>query len=178
VQEKPLRMITPRAVPAGFYIFGSLVAGFASLFPAVFVFVVSNLIVESLGQKHSQPVFGYAVAAYVVGFLIVLTLMAVKMLQEPATITYSIFPDRIEYEGGLLTRTARTQRFDHVLDVVLSEGVLQQTQGVGTIRIVTRPVMAQNGGTMVTRQIDLTNVPDPRENYEFIRAIALKNAEG
>jgi uncharacterized membrane protein YdbT with pleckstrin-like domain len=103
-----------------------------------------------------------------------MVLLWIKFFQEPSRTTYSIFSDRVEYEEGLWNRHRRTVVFDQVVDVELTEGVLQQTQGAGTVTLVTQQLVSEQDGKLSNRRIALQNVPQPREVYELIRSFALK----
>jgi hypothetical protein len=64
---------------------------------------------------------------------------------------------------------------DQVIDVELSEGVLQQTQGAGTVKLVTQQLVSQGEGRLSNRTIALRNIPQPKEVYELLRSLALKH---
>jgi hypothetical protein len=64
--------------------------------------------------------------------------------------------------------------FDQVIDVKLTEGVLQQTKGVGSVTLVTKQLVAGAQGNLTNRSFSMWNVPDPQEVYDLIRSLALK----
>jgi hypothetical protein len=53
--------------------------------------------------------------------------------------------------------------FDQVVDVELTQGVLQQAQGAGTVTLVTQQLVSGQDGKLSNRRIALHNVPQPRE---------------
>jgi hypothetical protein len=87
--------------------------------------------------------------------------------------TYRIYRDRIEVEGGLVNRRERTVLIGGIIDVRLTEGVLQRTQGAGTVTLVIQPLVSQGEGQLTHQTISLSNVPQPRELYDLIRSLAL-----
>ncbi len=175
----PVREIKPVVVPAQYFVWGPLISGFISVFPAMFVFVISNMISMATGdpfQRVNQgPLVWYGVAVYVISFIVCMVLIGIKVYNEPSRTTYTIFPNRVEYYEGLWNRHRRTLVFDQVIDVELTEGVLQQTQGAGTVTLITQQLVSQGEGQLSNRRIALKNVPQPKEIYELIRSLALKN---
>lgn len=178
MENTPIRVITPVVVPAQFFVWGPLAAGFISLFPGFFVFVISNMIIGfgGGGMELAQhgPVVGFGIAAYVISFLVCMGLIGIKVFQEPSRTTYTVFPDHLEYYEGLWNRHRRTLVFDQVIDVELTEGILQQTQGVGTVTLVTQQLVSGGDGQLSNRKIAIRNVPSPKDVYELIRSLALK----
>ena len=64
-------------------------------------------------------------------------------------------------------------RLDTIIDVQLTEGVLQRTVGAGSITLVTQQLVSQAEGRLSNRSFQLTNVADPVGAYEWIRSLAL-----
>jgi len=62
--------------------------------------------------------------------------------------------------------------FDQVIDVQLSEGLLQQTKGAGSITLITQQLVSSGEGKLSNRSIVLKNVPKPQEVYDLIRDLA------
>jgi uncharacterized membrane protein YdbT with pleckstrin-like domain len=178
VESTPIREIKPIVVPAQYFVWGPLIAGFISLFPSFFTFVISNMISMLSGGPFERvsrgPVVVYGVVVFLLSFVACMVLLWIKFFQEPSRTTYSIFSDRVEYDEGLWNRHRRTVVFDQVIDVELTEGVLQQTQGAGTVALVTQQLVSGQDGNLSNRRIALRNVPHPREVYELIRSVALK----
>ena len=85
---------------------------------------------------------------------------------------YRIFPDRIEYQEGLLNKQKRTLMLDQVIDVVETQGVLQQTAGAGTVSLVTQQLTSQGDGKLSNRTIRIQNIPNSNEVYETLRKLA------
>ncbi len=178
MESTPIREVKPVVVPAQYFVWGPIIAGFISIFPGFFTFVISNMIrgfsgdlFEAIGRG---PIFSVGIVVYLVSFVICMALLWVKMFQEPGRTTYSIFSDRVEYNEGLWNRHRRTLVFDQVIDVELAEGVLQQTQGAGTVTLVTQQLVSAGEGKLSNRRIALSNVPQPKEVYDLIRSLALK----
>ena len=169
METAPIREMKPVVVPAQFYVLGPILSAFVALFPASFVFVISNMI-----QHSFDPVFGYGIAAYIMAFIVCMILFAVKVFNEPSWTTYSIFTDRIEYDDGIWNRHRRTLLFDQVIGVELTEGVLQQTQGAGTVTLVTKQLVSLHEGRISNLKISLGNVPQPKEVYDLIRSLTMK----
>lgn len=169
MESTPIREIKPVVVPAQYFIWGPLISGFISLFPGFFVFVISNMISMSF-----TPIIGYGVATFAASFVVCMVLIGIKVFQEPSRTTYTVYPDRVEYYEGLWNRNHRTLVYDQVIDVELTEGVLQQTQGAGTVTLVTQQLVSHGEGRLSNRRIFLSNVPQPNEVYDLIRSLALK----
>ena len=87
--------------------------------------------------------------------------------------TYRIYRDRIESEEGLVNRQRRTVLIGRIIDVQLTEGVLQRTRGAGTVTLVIQPLVSQGQGHLAHQTIRLGNIPQPREVYDLIRSLAL-----
>lgn len=177
MEEAPVREVRPVVVPAQYFVVAPLLAAFLSVFPGMVVLAISNIIgafADPFGAAHAGPILGYGLAAYVVSFVAVMGLLYVKMFQEPGRTTYSIYRDRVEFDEGLLNRQRRTVIFDQVADVSLSEGLLQQTCGAGTVTLVTRQLVSGQDGRLSNLSFSLVNVPQPREVYELVRSLALK----
>lgn len=172
MENTPIREIKPVVVPAQYFVQGPLLAGFASIFPGFFAFVISNMALRSF-----DPVFSVGILVYLVSFMLCMALMWVKVFQAPSRTTYTIFPDRVEYDEGLWNRHRRTLVFDQVIDLELSEGILQQTQGAGTVTLVTQQLVSAGEGRLSNRRIAFSNVPKPNEFYDLIRSLALKKSE-
>ena len=109
-----------------------------------------------------------------IAFVVFMSLAWIKTFVEPGKTMYAIYGDRIETSEGLWNRHSRTVVFDQVVDVELTEGVLQQTQGVGTVTVVTQQLVSSGEGNLSNRRVALQNVPQPREVYDLIRALALR----
>ena len=174
----PIRQVKPKFIPAQFFVWGPLLAAFVSIFPGFFAFVISNLI---HGFTNTNPFNGgqgpiteIGLTVYFVSFVICIVLHWIQLSQAPSRTTYTIFQDRIEYDEGLWNRHQRTQLFDQVIDVELAEGVLQQTQGAGTVTLVTQQLISAGEGRLSNRRITLRNVPQPKDIYDLVRSLAMQ----
>ena len=177
MENTPIREIKPVVVPAQYFVWGPLIAGFISLFPGFFTFVISQMVGDPFERLGRGPDPTYGLVVFGLSFVVCMGLLWVKCFKEPERTTYSIFPDRVEYDEGLLNRHRRTLVFDQVIDVELTEGVLQQTQQAGTVTLVTQQLVSGQDGKLSNRRIALTNVPQPREVYELVRSLALKKKD-
>jgi uncharacterized membrane protein YdbT with pleckstrin-like domain len=155
-------------VPAQFFVWGPIVAGFLALFPGVFTLVISNMLAMQI-----PPVFGPGLIAFALAFVVILGWIGLRVFYEPGLRAYVIYPDRIEFEEGLLNRQRRTVLLDKIIDVQLTEGVLQRTVGAGSITLVTQQLVSQGEGRLSNRTFPLSNVADPGGVYELIRSLAL-----
>ena len=174
MEQTPEMEVRPVVVPAQFFVGGPLAAAFFALFPGMFVFVFSNIIAALAGQDMFDGPFVWpGLIVYVLAFAGVLYLVYLKMFQEPRRTSYAVFKDRLEYDEGFLTRHRRTLVFDQVIDVHLTEGILQQTKGAGTIVLITQQLVSAGEGHLSNRQIALRNVPEPRKVYDLVRSLAL-----
>jgi uncharacterized membrane protein YdbT with pleckstrin-like domain len=173
VEGTPIRQINPVVVPAQYFVWGPIIAGFISIFPGFFTFVVSQMVGNPFEQLRRGPDPTYGVAVFLLAFVVCMSLLWMKFFKEPERTTYSIYPDRIEYDEGLWNRHRRTVVFDQVIDVELTEGVLQQTREAGTVTLVTQQLVSGQDGKLSNRRIALQNVPHPREVYELVRSLAL-----
>ena len=171
MEEAPVREIQPKVVPAQYFVQAPLISGFIAFFPTMFFFVISQMVSRSF---RTEGAFSNATLVYLLVFLAMMVLLWFKFFQEPLRTTYTIFTNRVEFDEGLWNKQRRTVVFDQVIDVTLTEGVLQQTQGVGTVTLVTQQLVSNSDGKLSNRTISLSNVPEPREVYELIRSLALK----
>jgi uncharacterized membrane protein YdbT with pleckstrin-like domain len=165
---EPIRVIRPVVVPAQFFIWGPIVAGFLALFPGFFTFVISNMIAGGF-----EPIIGPGLLVYGLAFIVILALLGLRVFYEPGLTTYAIYPDRIELEEGLLNRRRRTVLLDRIIDVQLTEGILLQTVGAGSITLATQQLVSQGEGKLSNQTFQLNNIPDPGGAYELIRSLAL-----
>jgi uncharacterized membrane protein YdbT with pleckstrin-like domain len=176
---EPIRVIRPVVVPAQFFVWGPIVATLVALFPGFFTFVLSNIIAGFslvLGDRMAGrfvPVFSPALVVFALAFVIVLALLGLKVFSEPGRTSYAIYRDRIEFEEGLLNRQRRTVLLDRIIDVQLTEGVLQRMVEAGTITLVTQQLVSEGEGRLSNRTFRLSNVPDPGGVYELVRSLAL-----
>jgi uncharacterized membrane protein YdbT with pleckstrin-like domain len=161
-------------VPAQFIIGAPLAAGFLALFPGLFTVVLKSMLTMSF-----QPMFGPGLVVFALAFAVILGWLGLKALYEPGLTSYAIYPDRIEFEEGLLNQRRRTVLLDKIIDVQLIEGVLRRTVGAGSITLVSQRLASQGDGRLSNRTLRLSNVPDPGGIYELIRSLALggQNAE-
>jgi len=174
LEDKPVMEIRPAVVPAQFLVWGSLAAGFFATFPGMFAFIISNIIAAIAGRDMFRgPVVVYGVLVYLLAFGGGMYLLYLKMVQEPLRTSYAIFKDRLEYDEGFLNRQRRTLIFDQVINVQLTEGLLQQTKGAGTIVLVTQQLISAGEGHLSNRQIAIRNVPEPRKVYDVLRSLAM-----
>lgn len=172
--ESPLREIKPVVVAGQFLVWGPLLSAFVAVIPGVFAFVLSNLFVIGFaGGLGEDPIHAgsggvviiYGLIAYLLAFVACMTILGFKAFRTPANTTYTIFPDRIEFEEGFVNYQRRTVVLDQVMDVILHQSALQRKRGAGTIVLIAR---------LGTRAVVLKDVPDPVEVYELIRKLALE----
>lgn len=176
MESKPIREFKPVVIPVQYYVFGPIMAGFLSIFPGFFVFVISNIIGGIFGDIRGGPIVIFGVLAYFTSFVISMGLLWVKAFQEPSRTTYRLFADRVEYTEGLWNRHERTLVFDKVIDVTLSESVLQQPHDAGTISLVTQQLVSAGDGKIGNRTIQLRNISPAKEIYDLIRSRALNES--
>jgi membrane protein YdbS with pleckstrin-like domain len=167
-ESDAIRVIRPVVVPAQFLVFGPILAGFVAVFPGFFTFIVSNALAGRFG-----PILGPALVVYTLAFVVILALLGLRAFYQPGLTTYSIYPDRIEFEEGLLNRQRRTVLLDRIIDVQLTEGVLQRTAGAGTVRLITQGFVGQGEGRLMNRTLFMWNVPDPGGVYGLVRSLAV-----
>jgi hypothetical protein len=155
-------------VPAQFFVCGPITAGFLASFPGVCTFVVSNNFTTGV-----PPVFGPGLVSFGIAFALVLGRIALRVFYEPGQTSYAIYPDRIEFEEGLLDLQHRTVLLDKITEVRLIVGVLQRTAGAGSISLVLQQPVGEGEGRMSNRTVRMVNVPDPGEVYQLVRSLAL-----
>jgi uncharacterized membrane protein YdbT with pleckstrin-like domain len=172
MESTPIREIKPVIVPAQYFVWAPLIAGFISFVPAFLTFVFSLVGRDWTGDRLAGGLTS-GLAVFAVCFLLFMILLGIKALLEPRRTSYTVFPDRIECDEGLWTRHRRTVVFDRVIEVELTEGLLQQTSGAGTVTLITQQLVLGSEGQLSNRQIALSNVPEPRQVYELIRTLAL-----
>ena len=166
--DQPIREIQPVVVPSQYYIFGPLCAGFISLFPGMFAFVISNMIAGSF-----DPIIHIGLSVYILSFGIAMYLLYLKCFKEPNRTAYRIYENRLEYYEGLLNRQQRTVVFDQVIDVQLTEGILQQTKSAGSIILTTQQLISSGQGKLSNRSVAIKNIPKPQEVYDLLRGLAI-----
>jgi hypothetical protein len=174
VDEKPIREIQPVVVPAQFYVWGPLLSGLVALLPGLLVgvSVLSFSEIPNAEDPLLPGVYQWGLtwaaggAAFALTFVAVLILFGIHEFYGPGRTSYRIFPDRIEYCEGVWVRSRGTLRLDRVSDVELTEGLLQQTRGAGTVSLFT--------GHGEERKLlrHLGNVPRPKEVYDLLRSLA------
>lgn len=168
MSQAPIRVIWPVVVPAQFFVFGPILAGVLAILPGFVTFAVSNML-----AMRFEPVVGPALVVYALAFVALLALVGMRAFYQPGLTSYSIYADRIEFEEGLLNRQRRTVLLDRIIDVHLTEGVLQRTVGAGTVGLVTQQLVSQGEGRLMNQTFHLTNVPGPGGVYELVRSLAL-----
>ncbi len=104
-------------------------------------------------------------------------LLYLKCFKEPEKTAYRIFENKLEYYEGLLSRHQRTVVFDQVIDVQLTEGLLQQTKNAGSVTLITQQLVSSGEGKLSNRSVVLKNVPRPQEVYDLLRGLAINNNE-
>jgi Bacterial PH domain len=123
--------------------------------------------------ERPGPSLGIGIVIYLIAFALVMALSGWRVFSCPGVTTYRIYRDRIESEEGLVNRQRRTVLIGRIIDVQLTEGVLQRTQGAGTVTLVIQPLVSQGQGNLAHQTIRLGNIPQPREVYDLIRSLAL-----
>lgn len=166
MSSTPVREFRPVVVPTDMLI-AVFPCGFISIFPAFFTFVISNM----LSRNRFDPVFGMAIGVYCVAFAATMVFAYLKVFQEPGKTVYRLYPERLEFFEGMFTRVQRTVLFDNVLEVQLTEGVLQRGYGAGTISLVTRQLVSRGEGQMGNRTIHVRNIPQPQAMYDQLRTL-------
>ncbi len=170
--EAPIRIVRPVVVPAQFLVQGPFVSAFVGLFLGFATFVTSNMIAGG-----HDPIVGPGLVVFSLAFVVTLALFGLKVFSEPGLTSYAIYPNQIEFEEGLLNRQRRTVLLDRIIDVQLSEGLLQQTVGAGTVSLVTQQLVSHGEAKLTNRTFHLSNVPQPVEIYELVRSLAVKGPE-
>ena len=168
--DQPIQEIQPVVVPAQYYVFGPLISAFFSVFPGMFAFVISNMIARSF-----DPVIHVGLIVYIISFVVAMCLLYLKCFKEPEKTVYRIFESKLEYYEGFLNRQQRTVVFDQVIDVQLSEGLLQQSKGAGSITLTTQQLVSSGEGKLSNRSIVLKNIPKPQEVYDLLRRVAISD---
>jgi hypothetical protein len=162
-------VIRPLVVPTQFFVWGVLVPG---LFAAVGLLIVYSLYLAdaTIGLVPIVALVLFLIAVAVVFFPVA---SAARSLLDPHNTEYKVFPDRVESYGGFFIRTQRTVALDHVIDVRLSESLLQRRVGVGTVTLVmSELVTGQNGQpTRARRHFAMWNVPEPQQVYDLVRLL-------
>ncbi len=178
MNETALREVRPVVIPIQYLVLGVPVAGFISIFPGFFTFIISNMIWGiSRGLGFHGPIIVYGVVAYAIAFVLVMGLLYVKAFVEPKRTKYAIYRDRLEYDEGFANKHHRTLVFDQVIDIRRSEGVLQRTKNAGSIILTTQHLVPRGEGGLTNREITLTNIPEPQEVYELLRSLALERKD-
>ena len=167
-KEQPIQEVKPVVVPAQYFVFGPLAAAFISIFPGMFAFIISNMIARSF-----EPITHFGLIVYFVSFALAMYFLYLKCFKEPEKTTYRIFENKLEYHEGFLNKQQRTVVFDQVIDVQLTEGLLQQTKSAGSITLVTQQLVTSGEGKLSNRRVVLKNVPRPQEVYDLIRGLAI-----
>ncbi len=171
--SEPIRVLRPVIVPAQFLVAGPLIAGFLAFFPGFFTFVISNMIDMSF-----TPALRPGLVAYAVAFGVILGLLGLKAFLEPGRTSYTIYADRVEFEEGLFNRQRSTVLLDRIVDVHMTEGVLQRTAGAGSVTLVTQQLVSVGEGSLTNRSFHLRNVPDPVGVYNLLRSLTLGGQAG
>lgn len=168
MKDAPLRTVQPVVVPAQLYTWGTLFSGFIAIFPAFFVGTFTMAITNKSG-----PTLAFGFLVYLIVFVVIMALIGWKVYSGPGVTAYRIYRDRIEVEEGLVNRQERTVLIGGIIDVRLTESVLERPQGAGTVTLVIQPLVSQGEGHLAHQTVSLSNVPQPRELYDLIRSLAL-----
>ena len=167
-KEQPIQEVKPVVVPAQYFVLGPLAAAFISIFPGMFAFIISNMIARSF-----DPLIHVGLIVYLLSFALAMYLLYLKCVKEPEKTAYRIFENKLEYYEGFLNRQHRTVVFDQVIDVQLTEGLLQQTKNAGSITLITQQLVSSGEGKLSNRRVVLKNVPKPQEVYDLICGLAI-----
>ncbi len=174
MKDTPLRTVQPVVVPAQVYTCRTIATALIALFPAFFASLISMAI-----TGKPEPDLSVGLLTYLVVFASLMTVFRWRAYASPDVTAYRIYRDRIEVEEGLVNHQQRTVLIGGIIDVRLTEGVLQRTRGAGTITLVIQPLVSQGQGQVTHQTIILSNVPQPREVYDLIRSLALdKSRDG
>src|SRR5262249_53010590 len=149
--------VQPVVVPGQLYTWGTLISGFIAWFSAFFAGLITMAITNNSGVSFT---FGLLVFLAVV--VAVMALIGWKVYSGPGVTTYRIYRDRIEVEEGLVNRRERTVLIGGIIDVQLTESVLQRPHGAGTVTLVIQPLVSQTQGHLAHQTVSLSNVPEPR----------------
>jgi uncharacterized membrane protein YdbT with pleckstrin-like domain len=168
MKDTPIRTVRPVVVPAQFYTCGTIGSGIIALLPAFFAGLIGAAIADKPG-----PGIAVGLLAYLVVFACLMALFGWRAYASPDATTYRIYRDRIEIEEGLVNHQERTILMGGIIDVRLTEGVLQRTRGAGTVTLVIRPLVSQGQGQVTHQTLSLYNIPQPRQIYDLIRSLAL-----
>jgi uncharacterized membrane protein YdbT with pleckstrin-like domain len=168
MKEVPLRTVQPVVVPAQFYTCGTIGSGIFAVFPAFFAGLIGMAITDKPG-----PSLAVGLLAYLIVFACLMVSFGWGAYARPDVTTYRIYRDRIEVEEGLVNHQERTILIGGIIDVRLTEGVLQRTQGAGTVTLVIQPLISQGEARLTHQTTSLYNVPQPREIYDLICSLAL-----
>jgi uncharacterized membrane protein YdbT with pleckstrin-like domain len=168
MKDTSLRTIQPVVVPAQLYIWGTLVGGIFAILPAFFAGLI---IMEN--TNNSGPSLAFGLLVYMAVFIAIMALIGWTVYSGPGVTTYRIYRDRIEVEEGLVNRRERTVLIGGIIDVRLTESVLQRPHGAGTVNLVIQPLVSQAQGQLAHQTVSLINVPEPRGLYDLIRSLAL-----
>jgi uncharacterized membrane protein YdbT with pleckstrin-like domain len=168
MKDTPLRTVQPVVVPGQFYTWGTLISGFFALFPAFFAGIITMAITNNPGLT-----FAVGLLVYLAVFVAIMALIGWKVYSGPGVTTYRIYQGRIEVEEGLVNRRERTILIGGIIDVQLTESVLQRPHGAGTVTLVIQPLVSQAQGHLAHQTVSLSNVPEPRGLYDLIRSLAL-----
>ena len=93
---------------------------------------------------------------------------------------YRFYRDRLEFEEGFFTINKKVIKFRDVKEVTLRKGILQRTQGLGTIYLATlatgsssmsNPFAALGFGNVSASGVNVRDVTQPDEVYEKVRSL-------
>jgi len=168
MKDEPLRTVQPVVVPAQLYTFGTFISGFLALVPAFFASAITMAITKMSGTSTAL-----GITIYLIAFPLLMALIGWRAFAGPGVTTYRIYRDRIESEEGLVNRRRRTVLIGRIIDVHLTEGVLQRSRGAGTVTLVIQPLVFPGQGHLAHQVVLLCNIPQPREVYDLIRSLAL-----
>ena len=172
LEEKPLYVAQQQVVPAQFFVFAPLISAFLSVFPAMFAFILFNMMSRSF-----RPITWPGWTVFLISFCAVMFLCYLAFFKEPLKKKYRIFSDRLEFTDGFLNKQHRTVMFDIVIDLRLDEGVLQQSKNFGPITLTTQQMVSHGDGKLSNRTFTVKNVSQPRKAYEQLRNLALTSKE-
>src|SRR5438067_498309 len=137
VENTRIREVRSVVVPAQFFVLGIPMAFLPAALGFLMLLSCGMLVAGRDISDQNLPFF--VIGCGIAAFVILISGLVLSGIREFSRTTYTIYPDRVEYAEGFWNRQRRTVAFDEVIDVGLTEGVLQRTRGAGTVTLTIDP---------------------------------------
>jgi len=113
-----------------------------------------------LSLENAAIIMGYLRLIGLIIIIAVVLLLTYRIAELKRT-TYTVTPDRIEYERGLVSRKIDNLEMARIIDLKLEQSPFDYLMGIGTVTLITRDA--------TDPQFDFVKVRRPRQLYDLLK---------